>query len=169
MSDCVDAVRSFNRFYTGVIGVLREGLLGTPYSLTEARVVFELAARERAGPGELRRALDLDAGYLSRILARFEADGLVTRERVSGDGRRHVVRLSRRGGTVFALLDRRSARQVEALVAPLPAYEQRRLVRAMAAIRELLEGRPAGEPVLRAPEPGDLGWVVERHGALYAA
>src|SRR5689334_24397457 len=80
----VAAVREFNRFYTGVLGLLREGLLDTPYSLTEARIIFELARQDEAEVAEIRRWLDLDAGYLSRILARFEADGLVHRSRSPG-------------------------------------------------------------------------------------
>ncbi len=176
----VQAVRAFNRFYTSVIGVLHEGLLRTPYTLTEARVVFELAQR---GPGEhsevseLRRALDLDAGYLSRLLARFEADGLVARRPAAGDARKQVVRLTDQGRQVFAMLDARSAEEIRALLQDLPDADLARLLAAMATIRELLEdpALPAvASPrprtvVLRAPEPGEYGWVVARHGALYAA
>ena len=105
----IEAVRDFNRFYTRVIGVLEEGLLHTPYTLTEARVVFELAQRDRTEVTALRRDLGLDAGYLSRILARFAADGLVTRERAAEDGRRQVVRLSPAGRAVYDTLNARSA------------------------------------------------------------
>src|SRR5690349_11629355 len=104
----VGTIRAFNRFYTGVIGVLGEGVVRSPYSLTEARVIFELAQREDSEVLALRRALDLDAGYLSRMLARFETDGLVARERAPGDARRQIVRLTPRGREVFALLDERS-------------------------------------------------------------
>jgi DNA-binding MarR family transcriptional regulator/N-acetylglutamate synthase-like GNAT family acetyltransferase len=159
----------FNRFYTGVIGVLRDGLLQTPYSLTEARVIFELAQRERMEVADLRRDLDLDGGYLSRILTRFEADGLIGRERSSADARRQVIRLTDRGGEVFTTLDARSAEEIAALLAGLSEEEQRQLVAAMATIRSLLERRPPPRSfVLRPLGPGDLGWVVHRHGVLYA-
>jgi DNA-binding MarR family transcriptional regulator len=104
----VAAVREFNRFYTNVIGLLREGLLDTPYSLAEARVLFELAREEEAETTHLRRWLDIDAGYLSRLLARFEADGLVTRTRSPLDGRRQVIGLTGAGRAVQADLDARS-------------------------------------------------------------
>jgi DNA-binding MarR family transcriptional regulator/GNAT superfamily N-acetyltransferase len=166
----VASVRAFNRFYTTVIGVLAEGLLRTPYSLTEARVVFELAQRDETAVADLRRTLELDAGYLSRILARFEADGLAVRQRSGSDARRQVVRLGDRGREAFALLDARAADEVRALLDGLEDEDQRRLVAAMETIRALLERTPRREQlVLREPEPGELGWVVQRHGALYAA
>ena len=165
----VTAVREFNRFYTNVLGLLREGLLDTPYSLTEARVIFELARQDQADSGALRRGLDIDAGYLSRILARFEADGLVTRQRAASDGRRHVIRLTEPGRETFRMLDRSSSDQIAALLSTLAEEDQRRLTTAMAAIREVIEGsrRPATF-VLRPPRPGDMGWVVQRNAALYA-
>jgi len=166
----VAEVRAFSRFYTDVIGLLREGLLDTPYSLTESRVLFELGHREATALSDLRQALDLDAGYLSRIVARFTADGLVTRERVADDGRRQTLRLTEQGRAAFALLDGRSADEVRTLLGRLGEDEQRRLLGAMRAIRETLADAPRGEAfVLRSPEPGDYGWVVSRHGALYAA
>lgn len=169
MDDRVSAVRAFNRFYTNVIGVLREGLLRSPYSLTEARVIFELAQRDVTEVVELRRLLDIDAGYLSRILARFEADVLAARQRSGTDGRRQVVRLTDRGRAAFEMLDARSADETRALLSRLTEQGQRRLVAAMGAIRQLLEDSSGPEPcVLRAPAPGDLGWVVHRHGVLYA-
>lgn len=162
-------VRAFNRFYTRVIGVLREGLLRSPYSLTEARVIFELAQREVTEAVELRRLLDIDAGYLSRILARFEADRLAVRRRSGVDGRRQVVVLTDQGRTAFETLDARSADETRSLLSRLDEADQRRLVDAMGTIRQLLGGPPGSEPfVLRAPGPGDLGWVVHRHGILYA-
>jgi DNA-binding MarR family transcriptional regulator/predicted N-acetyltransferase YhbS len=171
-SEHVDAVREFNRFYTNVIGVLHEGLLDSAYSLTEARVLFELAQRDVTELVELRRAIDVDAGYLSRILARFEADDLVTRKRSTTDGRRQQLRLTARGRRAFATLDRESSAQVGQLLEPLPADAQRRLVASMQAIRDVLHERDdASTPavVLRSLGPGDYGWVVERHGALYAS
>jgi DNA-binding MarR family transcriptional regulator/GNAT superfamily N-acetyltransferase len=164
----ITAMRSFNRFYTNVIGVLRAGLLDTPYSLTEARVIFELA---RAGDGEvaaLRRDLDLDAGYLSRILNRLTADGLAEREKSSVDGRRQVVRLTPAGRAVAADLDARSTAQISELLADVSADDQRRLVDAMATIQRVLSPARPSLVVLRAFGPGDLGWVVQRHGELYA-
>ncbi len=166
----VAAVRDFNRFYTNVLGLLREGLLDTPYSLTEARVIFELAREERTEAGQLRRWLDIDAGYLSRILARFEADGIVSRSRSPQDARRQVIGLTATGRAVFAKLDALSASQIRGLLAGLPAGRRATLLSAMAGIREALGSTPRGETlVLRAPVPGDLGWVVQRNAALYAA
>jgi DNA-binding MarR family transcriptional regulator/GNAT superfamily N-acetyltransferase len=166
----VGAVRAFNRFYTNLIGVLTEGLLHTPYSLTEARVIFELAQRDLHEVTALRRSLDLDAGYLSRILSRFEADGLVRRERSADDARRQVAGLTGRGREVYRELDGRSGEQIGRLLAGLDEADQRRLVGAMEAIEGLLGERRRPEMyVLRAFGPGDFGWVVQRHGAIYAA
>jgi DNA-binding MarR family transcriptional regulator/GNAT superfamily N-acetyltransferase len=165
----VSAVRAFNRFYTGVIGLLRDGLLDTPYSLTEARVIFELAQRDATELRDLRGGLEIDAGYLSRILARLETGGLAKRERSTVDGRRQVVRLTAKGRRAFATLDSRSSERVGELLGRLPEEGQRRLVGAMGAIRELLADAPRREPfVIRPAEVGDLGWVVFRHGVVYA-
>ncbi|MEU8797577.1 helix-turn-helix domain-containing GNAT family N-acetyltransferase [Spirillospora sp. NPDC048819] len=164
----IGTVRSFNRFYTGVIGVLGEGLVQTPYSLTEARVIFELAQRDDTEVLALRRALDLDPGYLSRMLARFETDGLVGRERAPGDARRQIVRLTPRGREMFAMLDERSVAEIRALLDGLPARDRHRLLAAMRSIHGVLGDRPRGDGfVLRPLRPGDLGWIVERNGALY--
>jgi DNA-binding MarR family transcriptional regulator/GNAT superfamily N-acetyltransferase len=166
----IDAVRAFNRFYTRLIGVVSEGLLETPYSLTEARVIFELAQRELSEVAVLRRSLDLDAGYLSRILSRFAADGLIRRERSADDARRQVTGLTERGRAVFGDLDARSGEQIGQILAALPEEDQRRLVGAMEAIEGILgESRRPAMYVLRPFGPGDFGWVVQRHGALYAA
>lgn len=169
----VTAVREFNRFYTVVLGLLREGLLDTPYSLTEARVIFELARREEAEVAALRGGLDLDAGYLSRILARFEADGLVTRARSPRDARRQVIHLTGAGNDVYARLGALAEEQVRDLLARLGPGRRRELASAMSTIREILGDQPSGQGratvVLRPPAPGDLGWVVHRNGALYAA
>ena len=166
----VAAVRDFNRFYTNVIGLLRAGLLDTPYSLTEARIIFELARADQTEAGQLRRWLDIDAGYLSRVLARFEADGIVSRSRSEQDGRRQVIGLTTTGRAVFAKLDELSASQIRALLGGLPAGRRAGLLAAMASIREALDGAPRHSPlVLRAPVPGELGWVVQRNAALYTA
>jgi DNA-binding MarR family transcriptional regulator/N-acetylglutamate synthase-like GNAT family acetyltransferase len=169
-ADRIAAVREFNRFYTGLLGLLREGLLDTPYSLTEARVIFELARTDYTEVADFRRTLNIDAGYLSRLLARFEADGLIVRRRSPSDGRRQVIGLTGPGRAAFQLLDRSSAAQVGALLAARPEPDQQRLTEAMGCIQQILTGvgrRPTVR--LRQPGPGDLGWVVQEHGAQYAA
>jgi DNA-binding MarR family transcriptional regulator len=165
----VAAVRSFNRFYTRVIGVLGAGLAHTPHSLTEARVLYELAQRDATEAGELRREIDLDPGYLSRVLAKLDAAGLVTRERSASDARRQIVRLSDRGREAFARLDERASDEVRTLLGRLTDEDGRRLLAAMDTIRAVLGDAPRREPfVLRPPLPGDYGWVVHRHGVVYA-
>ena len=164
-------MREFNRVYTNLIGLLHGRYLDSPYSLTEARVLFELAHAGEAGGSEigtLRRSLDIDAGYLSRILARFEADGLITRRRSDSDARRRVITLTAAGEQVLRGLDQRSAEQIGVLLDQFTEAEQQRLITAMATIQEITRrrGRPAAF-VLRSPRPGDLGWVVQRNGALY--
>ena len=168
--DRVAAVRAFNRFYTGRIGVLGEGFLRTPHSLTEARVLYELGRRDVVEVAELRRDLEIDAGYLSRLLSRLEDQALVTRERSKEDGRRQRVRLTEAGGAAFAELDGRSAAEVGELLDALGEERQRRLVAAMQVIAGLLDDDPRADAavVLRAPHPGDYGWIVQRHGAQYA-
>jgi DNA-binding MarR family transcriptional regulator/GNAT superfamily N-acetyltransferase len=166
----VDAVRAFNRFYTRLIGLLRQGYLDSAFSLTEVRVLYELAHREQSTAGELARELDLDPGYLSRILRRFERDGLIERARSRADGRQTLLRLSGRGQTAFAPLDAAARDQIGGLLGRLPGPEQARVVAAMATIEGLLG--PRAEPrvpyLLRSHRAGDMGWVVMRHGALYA-
>jgi DNA-binding MarR family transcriptional regulator/GNAT superfamily N-acetyltransferase len=165
----VAAVRAFNRFYTNVIGLLRGKYLGTPYSLTEARLLFELAQRDASEVTDLRRTVDIDAGYLSRILTRFESDGLITRERSAADGRRQVIRLTGAGRAAVAGLDARSARQTGDLLADVRSDDRRRLLDAMHVITDILteSPRPRGY-LIRAPRPGDMGWVVQRNAAVYA-
>src|SRR5689334_11558899 len=142
-SDRVSAVRRFSRFYTNVLGLLQEGLLETEFSLTEARVIFELAASGPADAASLRRRLDIDPGYLSRLLARLGSAGLISRQRDPGDGRRQVIELTEKGQAAFATLNHRSEQQVRDLLTALPEPAQRRLTGAMAAIEEILSG-PAG-------------------------
>ena len=168
--DRVAAVRAFNRFYTGRLGILGEGFLRTPHSLTEARVLYELGRRDVVEVAELRRELEIDAGYLSRLLSRLEEQALVTRERSEEDGRRQRVRLTEHGADAFAELDRRSAAEIGDLLEGLGEERQRRLVAAMQAIAGLLDDDPRADAtvVLRAPHPGDYGWIVHRHGAQYA-
>ncbi len=164
------AVRRFTRFYTSRLGVLREGLLDSPFSLTEARVLYELANRERPTATELGRDLGLDPGYLSRILRRFEATGLLERARSEADARQSHLALTEAGRAAFAPLDRASRAQVGALLSGLSDPDQRRLTDAMATIEALLgETREPRAPyTLRPHRPGDMGWIVHRHGALYA-
>src|SRR5688572_7342444 len=125
--DHVAGVRAFNRFYTNVIGVLSEGLLDSPYSLTEARVIFELAQREAIELVELRRLLDIDAGYLTRILTRLEAHVLVRKQRSPEDGRRQVISLTKKGHATFRTLDRRSSEAIGSLLDPLGEEKRHRL------------------------------------------
>jgi DNA-binding MarR family transcriptional regulator/GNAT superfamily N-acetyltransferase len=167
--DRVAAVRSFNRFYTARIGVLRDGLLRTDHSLTEARVLYELGQREVTEVADLRREMDIDAGFLSRLLARLQRRGLVAREPSADDARRQRARLTDDGRAAFAELDRRSAHEIGAVLDALSEDDQRRLMASMHTVREVLEqAPPAAGFVLRAPHPGDLGWIVQAHGALYA-
>lgn len=170
----IAAVREFNRFYTNLIGVLRAGLLDSPYSLAEVRVLYELGHPDPAGARdvtELRRLLDMDAGYLSRILGRLENDGLVARERSAADARRQRIALTDAGRAAAADFDRRSDAQIAGLLEPVGEVDRRRLVGAMATIESILGPRPRSSRavVLRPLAPGDLGWVVQRHGVLYAA
>ncbi|MFD9962626.1 GNAT family N-acetyltransferase [Amycolatopsis sp. NPDC058986] len=169
LADRVATVRAFNRLYTGVIGVLDEGPADAEYSLSEARVLFELAQHDQVYVADLRKKLDLDAGYASRLLARLETRALVVRERCDEDGRRQLVRLTPAGTDAFAMLNERSSQRIGGLLEQFPDEDQRRLLGAMDTIAGVVRGRPAAPSlVLRSPRPGDLGWVVHRHGALYA-
>jgi DNA-binding MarR family transcriptional regulator/GNAT superfamily N-acetyltransferase len=166
----IDAVRRFNRFFTRRIGVLREGLLHSPYSLAEARVLFEISHRDEPSASELARDLGLDPGYLSRILARFERRALVDRARSETDGRRRILSLTPEGEEAFALLEERSREEVAEMLAEISEGGQRRLLEAMQSIESILsKSFKFSEPfILRPHEPGDMGWVVHRHGFLYA-
>ena len=165
----VATVREFSRFYTQRLGTLDEGLLETPWSLTEARVVFELAQAPSTDMAALRSALALDSGYLSRLLAKFDAAGLITRTASAVDGRRQTLALTAAGRKLFRMLDERSNKQVAALLAPLSGPDQDTLANAMRTVmRTLDEGASPPAVVLRGLRPGDLGWVVQRHGEVYA-
>jgi DNA-binding MarR family transcriptional regulator/predicted N-acetyltransferase YhbS len=162
-------VRSFNRFYTAVAGLLREGLLDTDLTLTEARLIFDLAQRDRTEVSELRESLALDAGYLSRLIGRLERRRLLKRARSGTDARRQVLSLTAAGRRKFELLDRRSAQEVAALLDGVRSDGRRRLVGAMATIRDVLE--PVEQPrafTLRPPAPGDYGWIVRCHAEVYS-
>jgi len=175
LEERVNAVRAFNRFYTQRIGVLSEHLLGGPFRLTGVRVLYELEHWPEGEPptaGVLAAKLTLDEGHLSRILRGFEQQGLVRKRIVPGDARRKALALSPRGRRFFAGLERRSHDEMVTMLKALPAPSQARLVGSMRAIAELLDAgasRTAASYVLRPPLPGDMGWVVHRHGALYAA
>ena len=166
----VEAARRFNRFYTRKIGVLREGAYHSPFSLTEVRVLYELAHRDRPTATALGRELGLDAGYLSRILRGFGRHGLLRKARSATDGRQSHLSLTARGRRVFAPLNARSHREMATMLGSLSPTAQQRVVEAMRTIERLLgDGvEPSPSYLLRAPQPGDLGWVVHRHGALYA-
>lgn len=166
----IDAVRRFNRFFTRRIGVLREGLLHSPYSLTEARILFEIANRDEATASGLSRELGLDPGYLSRMLARLEQQGLIEKIRSETDGRQRLLSLTPEGKKAFSLLDARSREEVGEMLKGLSEGDQRRLLEAMRTIEGVLDrGLKFSEPFfLRQHEPGDMGWVIQRHGLLYA-
>jgi DNA-binding MarR family transcriptional regulator/GNAT superfamily N-acetyltransferase len=165
----VAAIRAFNRFYTARVGALRDGLLATAHPLPEARVLYELGQREATDVGDLRRTLELDAGYLSRLLGRLEEQGLIARERSAADARRQVVALSDTGRDAYATLDQRSAAEIATVLDGLPETDRARLRAAMETVREVLDDAPRPAAfVLRPPKPGDFGRVVQRHGALYA-
>ena len=166
----VDAVRRFNRFYTRRIGVLNEKLLGSGFTLPEVRLLYELAHREGPSASELGKELRLDPGYVSRLVARLRRRGLLERKPSPTDGRQTLLGLTRKGQETFAALNRRSHEEITAMLAPLAATDQRRLVEAMSRIEALLGGpTEAAEPyLLRLHQPGDIGWVVQRHGAIYA-
>jgi DNA-binding MarR family transcriptional regulator/GNAT superfamily N-acetyltransferase len=166
----VAAVRRFNRFYTQRSGVLHEGLLKSPFSLAQSRVLYELAHRAECTATALGKDLGLDAGYLSRILGDFEKRGLLDKTPSDRDGRQNLLRLTRKGQAAFAPLHARSRNEIGAMLNALSGAEQGRLIEAMGAIEELLGARPEPKApyLLRPHQPGDMGWVVHRHGVLYA-
>lgn len=160
-------VRRFTRFYTQRAGVLQP--IYAPFSLTEARVLFELAGREGRTASDIRAELGLDAGYLSRILRRFESKGLLRKSPAEDDARRRLLALTERGAKAFARLDARSREEVGAMLAPLRAADQDPLLAAMATVERLLGAPGQSDAIAIAPpRPGDAGWVIARHGALYA-
>ena len=169
----IAAVRRFNRFYTRQIGVLRKTYLDSPYSLGEMRVLYEIAHNEAATAKDIGRALDLDAGYLSRILRNFEKRGLITRKASEKDARQSHLSLTARGRQAFDPAEKRSQRDVADTLARLKPGDQSQLISAMQTIENLLGERGEVEPVnsnfiLRAPRFGDFGWIVSRHAELYA-
>jgi DNA-binding MarR family transcriptional regulator/N-acetylglutamate synthase-like GNAT family acetyltransferase len=167
---CVGVVRGFSRFWTRRIGALEESYLQSPFSLTEVRVLYELAHAGETSASRLKEVLGLDAGYLSRILRGFEERGLVDKKPSATDGRRSMLSLTARGREAFAPLDARSQEEIGSMLDALSDVEVERLVGAMRTIQELLGDRTEpGVPYLLRPHgPGDMGWVVHRHGALYS-
>jgi len=171
LSRQIESVRSFNRFYTQRIGVLDEGLLESPFSLTEVRVMYELAHHRGITATELIASLGLDKGYLSRILKRFRSKGWLARSSAGDDARRHLLALTPAGRRAFAPLETRSRRQVRAMLAPLDESKRGLVLEAMQTMQSHLDavGTSDAPIVLRAHRPGDIGWVIQRHGEIYAA
>ncbi len=167
----VGAARRFSRFYTRQIGLLQDGLLDTPYSLTQARVLYELAQKQTATATEVATALGLDHGYLSRILRGFDEKGLVAKRRGADDGRQILLSLTTKGRLAMAKLDQLSQREMSAMLCKLSEAEQTRVVMAMRTIERLIGREPVDEPAysLRLHQPGDMGWVVVQHGLIYPA
>lgn len=169
MAAQIEAVRRFNRFYTRQIGVLEEGHLQTPFSLTEARIIYEMAHREQTTAAELAAELKLDAGYLSRIVRDFSKKGLIHKQPSKTDGRQTVLSLTEAGQAAFATLNSRSRNEIGAMLDALSAVDQARLGEAMQTIETLLGSTPESSVpyLLRPHQPGDMGWVVQQHGILY--
>jgi DNA-binding MarR family transcriptional regulator/GNAT superfamily N-acetyltransferase len=167
----IAAVRAFNRFYTSKLGFLDQQLLKSPFSLSEARVLYELAHRQNPSAKAIGAELGLDPGYLSRIVQKFDEDGLIVRKPFAADRRQYQLSLTAKGRQAFAKLDRSSHDDVADMLAVLPQDDRKRLIAAMAAIERLLgsAGVSPGTAILREPRPGDIGWVVQSHGALYAS
>ena len=167
---CVEAVRRFSRFYTRQIGVLQEGYNGSEFSLTEARIVFELAHREAATASDLAKYLGVDPGYLSRILKSFQERGLIRRQASDVDARQYLLSLTERGQQTFAELNARSRTDMARMLGALTARQQERLINAMSEIETLLCAEPerAASYILRPHQPGDIGWAVQKHGEFYA-
>jgi DNA-binding MarR family transcriptional regulator/GNAT superfamily N-acetyltransferase len=168
--DPIAAVRAFNRFYTRKLGVLDQQLLKSPFSLSEARVLYELAHREDAAAKEIGIELGLDPGYLSRIVQKFDDDGLITRKPLPSDKRQTRLGLTAKGRQAFAKLERSTQDEVAGMLGKLDASDRAVVVNAMAAIEHALEpqAQSAAGFLLRSHRPGDIGWVISRHGAVYA-
>lgn len=166
----ISTMREFNRFYTQRIGVLRDGFLGSDCTLTEGRVLYEIANREQPLASDLTRDLALDPGYLSRILTKFARRGWLRRERSTEDARKALLHLTTKGRAAFQSLDRRSQQEIGGLLSALPPDRQARLQGHLENVQALL-GKPptqSAELTLRSHRPGDIGWIVQQHGLLYA-
>jgi DNA-binding MarR family transcriptional regulator/GNAT superfamily N-acetyltransferase len=167
--DAIGLVRRFNRFYTRQLGLLDQGLLGSAFSLTEARVFYELAHRKGARSSEIAQALQLDLGYLSRMLKKFETGKYLTRVRSSVDARQSALTLTNKGREAFRSLDRAAKKQVAAMLRPLPHDERAELLRAMHTVLRLLQSERDKTFTVRELRIGDIGWIVRRQGVLYAS
>ena len=165
----VDAVRDFNRFYTNFLGVLNRAYLDSDYTLTEARVLFEIASHDGITAAVLTRDLHLDPAYLSRIMKRFRADGLIESEADPDDLRSQIVKVTGKGRALFSDLAQRSRTQIAGHLAHLPQEGPQRIVEAMRTIRTLLDGGAAEQSpvILRAHRPGDIGWIVQSQARFY--
>lgn len=165
----ISAVRAFNRFYTRQLGLLGQRLLESPFSLSEARVLYELSRRDSVAAKEIGAELDLDPGYLSRIVQKFADEGLISRKPLPEDRRQQQLKLTAKGRQAFARLDRSSQEEVARTLRRMSEGEQRRLTAAMATVESLLGSpSPRASATLREPRPGDMGWVVQSHGERYA-
>jgi DNA-binding MarR family transcriptional regulator/GNAT superfamily N-acetyltransferase len=166
----IAAVRRFNRFYTKEIGVLRQPYLHTAFSLAEARVLYEIGHLAEPTAVEVSKALNLDAGYLSRILKRLEQARLLTRVKSLADGRRHILSLTAKGHEQLGMLNGRSQEEIRKQLSRLTGEQQERVVEALDTVAQALSAPSPGSSafVLRPHQPGDMGWVVERHGVLYS-
>jgi DNA-binding MarR family transcriptional regulator/GNAT superfamily N-acetyltransferase len=173
-ADTVEMVREFNRYYTKKIGALNEGLVSSEFSLAEVRVLYELANRQIATAKEIAQELEIDAGYLSRIIRKFEERKFLRRDAADDDARQSILTLTKNGTRAFNVLRLRSIKQVEAMLSSLERRDQTRLAEAMQSIKELLDptvipSQQTSEPyVLRTHGPGDIGYIIHRHGAIYA-
>ena len=168
--DRIASIRRFNRFFTRKLGVLREGLLHSPYSLSESRIIYEIANRDNLIAAELSKELGLDAGYLSRILDRLEQQGLIQKVHSELDARQRFLQLTKEGEKAFKLLDDRSREEISEMLSRLSEQDQEQLLQAMHTVQQVLgEELKYSEPyVLRQHEPGDMGWVIHMHGRQYA-
>lgn len=167
---CAEAVRRFSRFYTRQIGVLEEGYNGSAFSLTEARIIYELAQREVATASDLVKHLKVNPGYVSRIVKSFEERGLIQRRAAPNDARQQLLTLTEAGQQHFAALNARSRNDMLRMLGDLTPHQQKRLIVAMSEIETLLSAEPERRApyVLRPHQPGDIGWAVQQHGLLYA-
>jgi len=170
LNEGVAAFRRFNRFYTKQIGLLTHGLLKTRFPLTQARILYELAQYEQSTANRIIRELNIDPGYLSRILSNFEKDGLVRKIRSKSDSRQRILKLTPQGKKSFSVLDERSTKEAEALLLGLSGENRHRLLHAMQTIENILgnEPKPPSPYLFRPHEPGDIGWIIHRHGYLYS-
>jgi DNA-binding MarR family transcriptional regulator/GNAT superfamily N-acetyltransferase len=168
--DPVQTIRSFNRFYTRQIGVLQKGLLQSPYTLLEVRLLYELAHHDNVTATELSQELGIDAGYLSRILSNFQKRGWMSRKRHPADRRQTLLALTPKGRATLQPLEEKSNQQVQSMLDNIPFDVRQGLLRAMNRIREILDpGERSEQPyLLRTHQPGDIGWIVFRHGVLYS-